>query len=234
MPTMLYYPMKGCDNMMRILSVDDDSSVLQLNKTYLEKLGYDVSIAQTAEKTLLMLTQSSFDCILLDVRLDDADGFTLCRKIKENYSTPIIFLTNLGEEQQVLEGFSCGGDDYMIKPYRMAELEARIRARTHSGQRVLHYPPLTIDLDGRRAFVSGTPIPLTNSEFDILELLALHPNHAYSQQEIYEKLWNLPFLKQNNTIQVHIVQLRKKLDAACPQCSFVRTQWGKGYFFSPK
>ena len=218
--------------MLRILSVDDDEAVLAINLSYLEGHGYEVYTAKTAREARVLLSRISFDCILLDILLDDMDGFLFCREIKEQYSIPIICLTNLGEEEHLLKGFASGADDYMAKPYRLSELEARIQARTKQNLQILHYPPLAINLEQHFVTIFDKPVPLTDSEFSILKFLALHPNQPFSQQELYERIWKLPFLKKNHTVQVHIVQLRKKLENAYPEHSYIQTKWGDGYFFA--
>lgn len=224
--------MKGGGVMLQILSVDDDESVLDINVSYLSKHDCQIYPAKSAKEARELLSSVSFDCILLDILLEDEDGFRFCQEIKQYCSTPIICLTNLTEEEHLLKGFDCGADDYMVKPYSLSELYARILARTKQNQQTLHYPPLTINLDQRIVSINDKLVPLTDSEFAILKFLAFHPNQPFSQRELYERIWKLPFLKKNHTVQVHIVQLRKKLEEVYPEHCYIQTKWGEGYFFT--
>lgn len=225
--------------MSNVLVIDDDKDVLMVIKRYLEKQGCFVFCATTGEKGIQILLKETIDCIVLDVLLENENGFDICRQIKKITAIPIIFLTNLGNEDDLKIGFLSGGDDYITKPFSMMELYLRIQARIrqyhHSGvqQETLSFAPLLINLNARVVTVSGIKITLTASEFDILVLLANSPQTIFAISEIYQAVWKMPDMDNAHTVQVHIANLRKKMDAAYPAHHFVQTVWGKGYQFSP-
>lgn len=223
--------------MYRLLTVDDDETVLDANKIYFTEQGFMVDTAQRVRQAMALISSTTYDCIILDVRIGREDGYELCKRLKQVADVPVIFLTNLRQEDDLLHGFLCGGDDYIVKPYSLRELKARILARikqAHSRDQLpdtLCFPPLTINLSSKQAFVRSKMVPLTACEFDILALLAENKNKSFTQSEIYQHIWNAPDLGDPHTVQVHIGQVRKKLNNACPEKMFIRTLWGKGYIF---
>lgn len=222
--------------MSTILLIDDEMDTITVIKHYLEKDEDRVLTATTGTEGLKLLLQESVDCILLDVLLTDENGFDLCRQIKQITEIPIIFLTNLDTEEDLKTGFLCGGDDYITKPFSLMELNLRIKARIRQyqqipAQKILSFPPLEINLDARVVSVEGRRITLTVSEFDILVLLAGSVQRIYTISEIYQTVWKMPDMDSAHTVQVHIANLRKKLDLAYPDHHFIQTVWGKGYKF---
>lgn len=223
--------------MYRILTVDDDEAILNANKIYFTERGFLVDTAQRVRQALEMVRNATYDCVILDVCIGREDGFSLCERLKQIADVPVIFLTNLRQEGDLLQGFIRGGDDYIVKPYSLRELEMRILARIKQAQsrdklpQTLCFAPLTINLSSKQAFVRDKAVPLTSCEFDILALLAQNKNKTFTQSEIYRHIWNAPDLGDPHTVQVHIGQVRKKLNTACPEKMFIRTLWGKGYVF---
>lgn len=224
--------------MPNVLFVDDDPSILRVNRIYFESRGYRVFTAQTRTQAEESLQTEQIDCIVLDVLMPDTDGWALCRDFKGRMSTPILFLTSLAEQECLYRGFELGGDDYLTKPYELKELELRVKARIRastgeSRQELLAYPPLKLDAVGRRASIHDKVIPLTAYEFDILLLLARHPGQVFSMEEIYRRIWQLPDLGSAQTVRVHLARMRRKLEDTCDGAKFIQVVWGKGFLFSP-
>ena len=224
----------------KVLFVDDDKNILQINRVYFEARGFDVRTADNAADALELVAHEPFDCLVLDVILPaGGDGYQLCRQIRELTNTPIIFLTSLTEQDFLYQGFNAGGDDYVTKPYDLWELLLRVRSRvrqSRAGQeaeRLLSYPPLTIVPASRRATMGGQFLALTGGEFDILALLAGPPQKGVSLEEIYRQVRKMPSLEGTHTVQVHISHLRRKLEAAYNGHKYIQTSWGKGYYFAP-
>lgn len=225
--------------MDRLLFVDDDMEILRLNDAYFTKSGFVVDTASNAMEAFALLKNSRYSCIILDIRMDGQDGFEICRKFREMSNTPIIFLTVLTDESSLEKGFGCGGDDYIAKPYRMKELELRIRARMHPRR-----PPdsngaasggqndsqLYIAPDEKQAYIGSKSLGLTVNEFQILQFLSQHKGIPYRQEEIYEALWGERY--NTHSIQILIMRIRKKLKLLAPDKEYIRTQWGKGYVFT--
>lgn len=224
--------------MYRVLLIDNDQEVNAANERYLKEHGFDVMTIADSCAALEQLSQE-FDCIVMDALLHEEDGFALCSRIKEKYRLPVIFLTSLSEDEHLEQGFDCGGDDYIRKPYSMKELELRILARIQAYQssakphKILSYPPLWIDLSAHVVEMRGRQISLTASEFDILALLANAPYKVFNISDIYQKIWKMPDIENAQTVQVHIAHLRKKLSHAYATHSYIQTVWGSGYKFCP-
>ena len=211
--------------MSKILIIDDDKDVLIAAEQYLQKNNEDVFTATGGSKGLRVLKQETIDCIVLDVLLKGESGFDLCRKIRSFSS------------EDLKNGFLMGADDYITKPFSLEELYLRIQARIRqyyqipSRQKILNFFPLRINLDARTIQIQDNRVPLTMSEFDILVLLAQTPEHVYTISEIYQRVWKMPDMNSTHTVQVHIANLRKKLEEAWGDHMFIQTVWGKGYKF---
>ncbi|CUO01197.1 MAG: response regulator transcription factor [Clostridium sp.] len=222
--------------MDRLLFVDDDIDILTLNHSYFTEQGYAVDQAGSAKDALLLINRNTYDCIILDIQMEGQDGFALCRVLREMSNIPIIFLTVLTDEASLEKGFLSGGDDYIVKPYRMKELELRIRARIHP--RVHNSGPgspqedyrLYICPDEKQAYIGTNSLDLTLSEFQILQFLNQNKGIPYRQDEIYEALWGERY--NTHSIQVMIMRIRRKIKALSPEKEYIRTQWGKGYVFT--
>lgn len=224
--------------MPNVLFVDDDPSILRVNRVYFESRGYGVFTAQNRAQAEDALVKAQIDCIVLDILMPDTDGWALCRDFKSRAATPILFLTSLTEQECLYRGFELGGDDYLTKPYELKELELRVKARIRASsgevrRELLSYPPLTLDAVGRRVTVDDRAVPLTAYEFDILLLLARHPGQVFSMEEIYRQIWNLPDLGSAQTVRVHLARMRRKLEDACGGVKLIQVVWGKGFLFSP-
>ncbi|MBU9725489.1 response regulator transcription factor [Diplocloster modestus] len=221
--------------MERLLFVDDDADLLDMNKIYFEKLGYLVDIALGAEDALHFLSEHHYKCIVLDIRMDDVNGLDLCRLIRQKYRVPIIFLTSLTEEEIMIEGFECGGDDYLLKPYRMKELEMRVRARIRNTNPLAPARSLTCALqlnpEEKQAYIGGKSLNLTVNEYEILQFLAQHKGTPYRQEAIYQALWGEDYYN-THSIQILVMRIRRKIQALSPDKEYIKTQWGKGYIYT--
>lgn len=221
-----------------LLFIDDDKNILDINRVYFERNGFQVSTASSYDAALNNLRTTIPDCVILDILMPGMDGLTACRKIKKQYNVPILFLTSISEKEYLYRGFSLGCDDFLTKPYDFLELKMRITAlirRVKNGQSkacaTLVFPPLSIDERKHLVTIDEKEVPLTAYEFDILLLLASHPDEVFSMKEIYHQVWKLPDIENAQTVQVHLARMRHKLEHICPDHSFIRTVWKQGYKF---
>ena len=217
----------------RILVVDDEEDILALLRDLFTMKGYQVLTAATGEQALEQCSKAP-DLILLDVNMPGMDGFTLCKKIRDFLSCPILFLTARVEDADKLKGFSAGGDDYILKPFSTAELLARVGAhlrreeRRQGSSRLKFDGGLTIDYGQRQAFQDGEVIHLAKKEFDIVELLSMHPSQVFDRERIYESVWGWDSEGDSSVVAEHIRRIRAKLTAAGCGDRIV-TVWGVGY-----
>ena len=217
----------------RILVVDDEEDILALLRDLFTMKGYQVLTAATGEQALEQCSKAP-DLILLDVNMPGMDGFTLCKKIRDFLSCPILFLTARVEDADKLKGFSAGGDDYILKPFSTAELLARVGAhlrreeRRQGSSRLKFDGGLTIDYGQRQAFQDGEVIHLAKKEFDIVELLSMHPSQVFDRERIYESVWGWDSEGDSAVVAEHIRRIRAKFAAAGCGDRIV-TVWGVGY-----
>lgn len=225
--------------MYRILMIDSDESFLQKQKIYFTEKKFSVYTANNCKTALKLIRSLSLDCVILDILLEKDNGYELCQTIKKISHVPVIFLTSLSDEEHLIKGFRYGADDYLTKSDRFKELEMRIYARIRQAtgnkvvQSAIEYPPLSIDPMLCQVTIHDTLIPLTIKEYEILLFLASHKNTTFSQDEIFHAVWKEPNLDDTHTVRVHVGQLRRKLQKACPEKKLIHTIWGKGYAFIP-
>lgn len=202
--------------MNTILLVEDNPHIMKINAQLLELRGYQVLQAATAAQAREQLRWHPVDLVVLDILLPDGNGLDLCRELKARRPVPILFLTALGENQDVVEGLRAGGDDYLAKPYDLDVLEARIRARLRAAEqarRYLCYGCLKLDLLSMTGFVNGADIRLTQKEFTALLLLARAAERKVSQEELMEALWGPRPQVESRALWTLISRLRKKLNS---------------------
>ena len=226
-----------------IVMVDDDTEVLELNKKYLLKEGFTVFTASNPLKSLEIINQVKPDCILLDIMMPGMDGFQLCQKIRNFSSAPIIFLTGKSSEDDKINGLQFGADDYIVKPYSLRELKARIDVliRRFSSPRapvrnenVLTFRGLTIDRLEHQVSFKGEDLQLTNREYDLLIYLASHPNQDVTYEELGTMLFGSYQPDDRRIVMVNISRLRKKFSAYYEIENMIETVWSKGYRFVTK
>ncbi|MBA4550097.1 response regulator transcription factor [Thermoactinomyces intermedius] len=219
----------------KILIIDDEREIVSFMRDALLDEGYDVLTAYNAEQALKQINVAP-DLIILDVMMPEVDGFELCPKLRERINCPIIFLSARQSETDRIKGLAVGGDDYLIKPFSIRELKARVHAhlrrekrQSHKQETILRFGKLEIDLSGHQVNVEDKEISLTRREFEILEFLALHPGQVFSREQIYEKVWGYDATGDDTTITEHIKKIRSKIYAADPDTEYISTVWGIGY-----
>ena len=217
----------------KLLIVDDEPDIVAMLASFFTGKGYQVLTAQSGREALLRAEQSP-DLILLDVSMPDLDGLAVCQAIRDHISCPILFLTARIEDTDKVRGFSAGGDDYILKPFSLVELEARVQAhlrreaRHQSQARVRFAGELAIDYLERRLFFGQEEIPLTKKEFDIVELLSQNPGQVFDKERIYEKIWGYDSEGSSGVVAEHIRRIRAKL-AVHSDRVYLETVWGCGY-----
>ena len=222
----------------RILVVDDESDIREILSFNLENEGYEVEAVASAEEALRVLTPDHA-LILLDVMMGGMSGYRMAEKLRrEGNTVPIIFLTAKDTENDMLTGFSVGGDDYISKPFSLKEVSARVKAVTKriaeetkpaAGER-LTVGDVVMDLAAKEMSIAGESIPLTKTEFEILALLAANPSRIFSREAIIDRLWKDAPYTTERTVDVHITRLRKKMGA---RAAWLSSKAGYGYRFNP-
>lgn len=222
----------------RILIVEDDEEIAALVELYLKDEGFTVNKFGSAVEALEHLNGSGAELALLDVLLPDMDGFTLCRRIREKHSFPVIMLTSRTTSQDKVLGLACGADDYVTKPFDPLELCARVRAQLRryikynraAGENVLRAGSLSLRPEDHSCWVKGLRTELTPTEFNILRILCLRKNQAVSSEELFHELWGEEyFCKRTNPIPVHIRHIREKIGDSYENPRYIKTVWGVGY-----
>ena len=217
----------------KLLIVDDEPDIVAMLASFFTGKGYQVLTAQSGREALLRAEQSP-DLILLDVSMPDLDGLAVCQAIRDHISCPILFLTARIEDTDKVRGFSAGGDDYILKPFSLVELEARVQAhlrreaRHQSQARVRFAGELAIDYGEQRLFFGKEEIPLTKKEFDIVELLSQNPGQVFDKERIYEKIWGYDSEGSSGVVAEHIRRIRAKM-AVHSDRVYLETVWGCGY-----
>ncbi|NEW04792.1 response regulator transcription factor [Paenibacillus sp. SYP-B3998] len=221
----------------KIVIVDDEAEIVSLIQQSLALEGYEVYTASNGQEALKHLERQP-DLIILDVMMPMLNGFELCQMIRDEVSCPILFVSARQTETDRIQGLSIGGDDYITKPFSLRELKARIAAHLRRNQRAaavidqrvtLRYGYLQLDLKGRKVKIRQTIVPFTTKEFDIMELLALHPGQVFSKEQMYDKIWGLEAMGDAATITEHVKKIRGKLSVADPDTNYITTVWGVGY-----
>ena len=227
--------------MSRILIIEDEEAIADLEKDYLELSGFEVSIRNTGDEGLRTALAGEFDLIVLDVMLPGMDGFEICRHIREEKNIPIIMVSAKKDDIDKIRGLGLGADDYMTKPFSPSELVARVKAHmarydrlvgsSQKNNDIIEIRGIRIDKTARRVSIDGTEKAFTGKEFDLLTFLAEHPNHVYTKEELFREIWDMDSIGDIATVTVHIKKIREKIeyDSAKPQ--YIETIWGVGYRF---
>lgn len=224
----------------KILFADDDPEIREVLRLLLTSEGYQVEEAINGEQ-LLQKLDDTVDLVILDVMMPDMNGFGVCAEIRKCSAVPVLFLTAKSQDSDKTLGFSAGGDDYLVKPFSYSELISRVKAmlrryyvygaKQSEADSVIRCCE-TVEIDPRQCVVrqKGEEVQLTETEYRILVLLASHRSKVFSAQNIYESVWNEPyFYSSNNTVMVHIRNIRRKLGDDPQNCHTIRTVWGRGY-----
>ncbi len=227
------------DMAKRVLVVDDEKLIVKGIRFSLEQDGMEVDAAYDGEEALQLASQNKYDIILLDVMLPKLTGFEVCQQIRDFSDVPIVMLTAKGEDMDKILGLEYGADDYITKPFNILEVKARIKAiirrtsRSRSVEeqkKIIQVGELKIDTDNRNVYVGDREINLTAKEFDVLDLLATHPNTVYSRENLLKAVWGSDYPGDVRTVDVHIRRLREKIEQNPGEPKYVHTKWGVGYF----
>lgn len=227
--------------MSKILIVEDDDSIAQLEKDYLELSDYEIDIAQTGSKGLSMALNTDYNLIILDIMLPDIDGFEICKKIRETKNIPVIIVSARKEDIDKVRGLGIGADDYITKPFSPSEMVARVKAHLSRYERltevrefqnhIVEIRDLKIDKTSRRIWIRGEEKSFTAKEFDLLTFLATNPNRVFSKEELFKKIWDMDSVGDIATVTVHIKKIREKVELDTTKPQYIETIWGVGYRF---
>jgi DNA-binding response OmpR family regulator len=227
--------------MNRILIVEDEEAIAELERDYLELSGFQVEVENDGEAGLNRALHEDFNLVILDLMLPKIDGFEICRKLREEKNTPIIMVSAKKDDIDKIRGLGLGADDYMTKPFSPSELVARVKAHLARYERlissgvqqneVLEIRGLKIDRTARRVWINGEEKTFTTKEFDLLTFLASHPNHVFTKDELFREIWNLESIGDIATVTVHIKKIREKIEYDTSNPQYIETIWGVGYRF---
>jgi len=217
----------------KIMLVDDEEGIVSIMRNYFKMLGYQVITAYNGQEALKKMSCSP-DIVLLDINMPDMDGLTVCQNIRKYITCPILFLTARIEVTDKIKGFSAGADDYIIKPFDLDELGARVaahlrRENRRQEQSVLRFfNNMVIDYAKREISINGTAVSLSKKEFDIVELLSVNAGQVFDRERMYETIWGIEGDGSSDTIMEHIRKIRTKFSSVSPH-SYIETVWGIGY-----
>ena len=227
--------------MSKILIVEDEIAIAELEKDYLELSGFEVEVANDGKKGLDKALKEDFDLFILDLMLPGVDGFEICRQIRSEKNTPIIMVSAKKDDIDKIRGLGLGADDYMTKPFSPSELVARVKAHLARYDRLtgssveknkeIEIRGLKIDTTARRVWINGVEKTFTTKEFDLLTFLASHPNHVYTKDELFREIWDMESVGDIATVTVHIKKIREKVEIDTSNPQYIETIWGVGYRF---
>ena len=227
--------------MSKILIVEDEVAIADLEKDYLELSGFDVEVANDGLVGYQKAMEEDYNLVILDLMLPGMDGFEICRKLREEKNTTIIMVSAKKDDIDKIRGLGLGADDYMTKPFSPSELVARVKAHLSRYERligsaaevnkVIEIRGLKIDTTARRVWVNGQEKAFTTKEFDLLTFLASHPNHVYTKDELFSEIWDMESIGDIATVTVHIKKIREKIEMDTSNPQYIETIWGVGYRF---
>ena len=229
--------------MKKILIIEDDQSIANLQKDYLEISGFAVTIENDGRQGLNTLQREEFDLVLLDIMLPGMDGLEILRKIGDTKDIPVLIVSARQEEIYKINGLGLGADDYITKPFSSAELVARVNSHIKNYDRLkerfdkkvdqkrVSIRGLEIEKESRRVYIDGNEVSLAQKEFDLLMFLVQNPNRVFGKEEIFERIWGLDALGDASTVTVHIARIREKIEINPSKPQYIDTVWGAGYRF---
>ena len=227
--------------MSRILIVEDEVAIADLEKDYLELSGFEVEIGNDGKSGLERALNEDFDLFILDLMLPEVDGFEICRQIREKKNTPILMVSAKKDDIDKIRGLGLGADDYVTKPFSPSELVARVKAHLARYERligsnvpendIVEIRGIRIDKTARRVWVNGEEKQFTTKEFDLLTFLAEHPNHVFTKEELFREIWDMESIGDIATVTVHIKKIREKIELNTAKPQYIETIWGVGYRF---
>ncbi|NCE64535.1 DNA-binding response regulator [Pseudoflavonifractor sp. 524-17] len=221
----------------KVLIVEDENNIAELLHLYLEKEGFETDVAGDGGKGVERFRAFRPDLVLLDIMLPVMDGWSVLKKIREEDNTPVIMLTAKGETDDKVSGLEMGADDYIVKPFEMKEVLARIHAvlrrfgvEEGGEEKKLSYDKLTVNLDSYELMVDGRRVDTPPKELELLYHLASAPNRVFTRNQLLDEVWGFDYFGDSRTVDVHIKRLREKLEGVSSQWS-LKTVWGVGYKF---
>ena len=227
--------------MSRILIVEDEAAIAELEKDYLELSGFEVEVSNDGTTGLNRALSEDFDLVILDLMLPGVDGFEICRQVRAEKNTPIIMVSAKKDDIDKIRGLGLGADDYMTKPFSPSELVARVKAHMARYERligsvveenkVIEIRGIKIDTTARRVWINGEEKTFTTKEFDLLTFLASHPNRVYTKDELFSEIWDMESIGDIATVTVHIKKIREKIEFDTSKPQYIETIWGVGYRF---
>ena len=227
--------------MSRILIIEDEEAIAELEKDYLELSGFEVIICNRGDLGLNMALKEDFDLIILDLMLPEIDGFEICRQVREAKNTPIIMVSAKKDDIDKIRGLGLGADDYMTKPFSPSELVARVKAHMDRYNRligsttqkndIIEIRGIKIDKTARRVWVNGEEKTFTTKEFDLLTFLAQNPNRVFTKEELFREIWDMESVGDIATVTVHTKKIREKIEYNNAKPQYIETIWGVGYRF---
>lgn len=227
--------------MARILIIEDETAIAELERDYLELSGYEVTIEEDGAKGKRIALEEEYHLVILDLMLPGCDGFEICKAIREAKDIPVLMVSAKKDEVDKIRGLGLGADDYMTKPFSPSELVARVKAHLQRYERlvgsgirenkVVQTRGLRIDKTARRVFVNEEEKPFTTKEFDLLTYLAENPNRVFSKEELFRAIWDMDSVGDIATVTVHIKKVREKIETDTANPQYIETIWGVGYRF---
>lgn len=227
--------------MNRILIIEDEEAIAELEKDYLEMSGFETTIEADGRKGLERALNEDYALVILDLMLPGLDGFSVCKEIREKKNTPIIMVSAKKDDIDKIRGLGLGADDYMTKPFSPSEMVARVNAHLTRYERlvgtgsnaneIVEIRGLKIDKTARRVYIDGEEKTFTTKEFDLLTFLAQNPNHVYTKEELFRNIWDMESVGGIATVTVHIKKIREKIEKDSGNPQYIETIWGVGYRF---
>lgn len=227
--------------MARILIIEDETAIAELERDYLELSGYEVTIVEDGAKGKCAALEEDYNLVILDLMLPGSDGFEICKAIREAKDIPVLMVSAKKDEVDKIRGLGLGADDYMTKPFSPSELVARVKAHLQRYERlvgsgirenkVVETRGLRIDKTARRVFVNGEEKAFTTKEFDLLTYLAENPNRVFTKDELFRDIWDMDSVGDIATVTVHIKKVREKIETDTANPQYIETIWGVGYRF---
>ena len=228
--------------MSRILIIEDEVAIADLEKDYLELSDFQVDICTAGDEGLKKALAGDYNLIILDFMLPGMDGFEVCRRVREEKNIPILMISAKKDDIDKIRGLGMGADDYMTKPFSPSELVARVKAHLARYERlvgvkqkpqndIVEIRGIRIDKTARRVYVDGVEKQFTTKEFDLLTFLAENPNHVYTKDELFREIWDMDSIGDIATVTVHIKKIREKVEVDTANPQYIETIWGVGYRF---
>jgi len=229
------------DFMSRILIIEDEESIAELEKDYLELSNFEVEIANRGDEGLEKALASEYDLFIIDLMLPGIDGFEICKSIREQKNVPILVVSAKKDDIDKIRGLGLGADDYITKPFSPSELVARVKAHLARYERliggvaaqneIISIRGIKIDKTARRVYVNDEEKILTTKEFDLLAFFASNPNRVFTKEELFSNIWDMESVGDIATVTVHIKKIREKIEADTAKPQYIETIWGVGYRF---